>query len=155
MTVIGQWGNGKIIVNGKYIIFTKIAFLDLKAHSRNMRDKCEQVEKCQVNTYPYDFFMNIYISEFCKTRQKLVERTLLDLQASHTFSQLWEKEWERNKKYSSKKFLNKKPLISITRNGVHLAFFVAQSGVLRFRNQSLQDRYFYEQQERQTNESNP
>uniref|UniRef100_A0A1I8BDN2 VWFA domain-containing protein n=1 Tax=Meloidogyne hapla TaxID=6305 RepID=A0A1I8BDN2_MELHA len=36
--------------------------------------------------------------ELCKPRQKLVERALLDLQASNGFSQLWTREWERNRK---------------------------------------------------------
>uniref|UniRef100_A0A914L846 Voltage-dependent calcium channel alpha-2/delta subunit conserved region domain-containing protein n=1 Tax=Meloidogyne incognita TaxID=6306 RepID=A0A914L846_MELIC len=64
--------------------------------------------------------------ELCKPRQKLVERALLDLQASNGFSQLWNREWERNKK-----------------NGVHLAFFVGTSGVVRFKNESL-DRFLYD-----------
>nr|CAD2192879.1 unnamed protein product [Meloidogyne enterolobii] len=64
--------------------------------------------------------------ELCKPRQKLVERALLDLQASNGFSQLWNREWERNKK-----------------NGIHLAFFVGTSGVVRFKNESL-DRFLYD-----------
>uniref|UniRef100_A0A914I0S9 VWFA domain-containing protein n=1 Tax=Globodera rostochiensis TaxID=31243 RepID=A0A914I0S9_GLORO len=64
--------------------------------------------------------------EFCRHRRGLVARALLDLQASNGFSELWRQEWERNKK-----------------NGVHLAFFVAPSGVVRFHNQSLGDRLLY------------
>ena len=77
--------------------------------------------------------------EFCQPRRKLVDRALLDLQASMGFGQLWEREWERNKK-----------------NGVHLAFFAAPSGVVRFRNQSLEDRYLYERPPVDTdNETSP
>ncbi|KAL3096952.1 hypothetical protein niasHS_002668 [Heterodera schachtii] len=65
--------------------------------------------------------------EFCQDRRALVERALLDLHASKDFSEFWGQETERNKK-----------------NGVHLAFFVAPSGVFRFRNHSLGDRLLYE-----------
>nr|UJT32167.1 voltage-dependent calcium channel unc-36 [Heterodera elachista] len=65
--------------------------------------------------------------ELCQDRRTLVERALLDLHASEGFSELWGREMERNRK-----------------SGVHLAFFVAPSGVVRFRNHTLGDRLLYE-----------
>jgi hypothetical protein len=70
--------------------------LDRKVPSGNMQDKCELLANCLVN---YLIFFKLYFTEFCKPRKSLVERALLDLQATSGFSQLWEREWERNKKF--------------------------------------------------------
>ncbi|CAD5218469.1 unnamed protein product [Bursaphelenchus okinawaensis] len=58
----------------------------------------------------------------CRARRRLIDRLILDLQASTDFGQLWDEEWSKNKE-----------------NGIHLTFFAAPSGMIRFANQSLEE----------------
>ena len=63
----------------------------------------------------------------CRPRRRLVERLLLDVEATADFNALWDRDWERNKE-----------------NGVHLTFFSTPAGLIRFMNQSLDESVFYE-----------
>ncbi|KAI6224406.1 Cache domain-containing protein [Aphelenchoides fujianensis] len=58
----------------------------------------------------------------CRARRRLVDRLLLDLQATSTFETMWDAEWIKNRQ-----------------NGVHLTFFATPSGLIRFMNQSLEE----------------
>uniref|UniRef100_A0A1I7RU69 VGCC_alpha2 domain-containing protein n=1 Tax=Bursaphelenchus xylophilus TaxID=6326 RepID=A0A1I7RU69_BURXY len=62
----------------------------------------------------------------CRARRRLIDRLLLDMQATTDFSQLWDEEWTKNKE-----------------SGIHLTFFATPSGLIRFANQSLEE-YAYE-----------
>ncbi|KAI1715569.1 cache domain-containing protein [Ditylenchus destructor] len=65
----------------------------------------------------------------CRDRRGLVDRLLLDLQATSTLSTIWDLDWQKNKA-----------------NGVHLTFLATPSGMIRYMNQSLGD-LFYEHPE--------
>uniref|UniRef100_A0A915DEZ1 Voltage-dependent calcium channel alpha-2/delta subunit conserved region domain-containing protein n=1 Tax=Ditylenchus dipsaci TaxID=166011 RepID=A0A915DEZ1_9BILA len=65
----------------------------------------------------------------CRDRRKLVDRLLLDLQATASFNSIWDMDWQKNRD-----------------NGVHLTFLATPSGLIRFMNQSLGD-LFYEHPE--------
>lgn len=62
----------------------------------------------------------------CRARRRLVDRVLLDLQATAGLKDLWENEWKQNEDY-----------------GIHLTFFSTPSGLMRFVNKSL-DEFAYE-----------
>ena len=67
------------------------------------------------------------LPELCQTRKALVDRLLLDIQATNSFAALWDQEWKQNKE-----------------RGVHLAFFASPSGLIRYYNESLDDAYYEE-----------
>jgi hypothetical protein len=58
----------------------------------------------------------------CRARKRLVDRLLLDLQASANFDTMWNNDWLKNKQH-----------------GIHLIFFATPSGMIRFINESLDD----------------
>ncbi|KAI6171441.1 Voltage-dependent calcium channel unc-36 [Aphelenchoides bicaudatus] len=67
----------------------------------------------------------------CRARRRLVDRLLLDMQASTTFDSMWNTDWLKNKE-----------------NGIHLIFFATPSGMIRFINESL-DEFGYEEPDEQ------
>uniref|UniRef100_A0A1I7XYD9 VWFA domain-containing protein n=1 Tax=Steinernema glaseri TaxID=37863 RepID=A0A1I7XYD9_9BILA len=66
------------------------------------------------------------LPELCKSRKALVDRVLLDGEATNELENFWDLNWEQ---YKSK--------------GIHLVFFSTTSGFIKFHNQTLED-YFYE-----------
>ncbi len=63
--------------------------------------------------------------ELCRGRRRLMERVLVDVEASADFSSLWDQGWKKNQA-----------------NGVHLLFFSTPAGLVRFLNQSLDEIYY-------------
>jgi uncharacterized protein YegL len=80
-----------------------------------------------ISTYASQMRSSGKLPELCQPRKALVDRLMLDIQATNSFSSLWDQEWKQNKE-----------------NGVHLAFFVAPSGLIRYYNESLDDAYYEE-----------
>ncbi|KAI6215990.1 Cache domain-containing protein [Aphelenchoides besseyi] len=73
----------------------------------------------------------------CRARRRLVDRLLLDLQATSTFDSLWDSEWIKNRQ-----------------NGVHLTFFATPSGLIRFMNQSLEELGYEEPEDSSGSQTN-
>jgi hypothetical protein len=80
-----------------------------------------------ISTYASQMRDSGKLPELCQPRKALVDRLLLDIQATNSFASLWDQEWNQNKE-----------------NGVHLAFFAAPSGLIRYYNESLDDAYYEE-----------
>uniref|UniRef100_A0A914YYY8 Uncharacterized protein n=1 Tax=Panagrolaimus superbus TaxID=310955 RepID=A0A914YYY8_9BILA len=80
-----------------------------------------------ISTYASQMRASGKLPELCQPRKALVDRLMLDIQATNSFSSLWDQEWKKNKE-----------------NGVHLAFFAAPSGLIRYYNESLDDAYYEE-----------
>uniref|UniRef100_A0A7E4V298 VWFA domain-containing protein n=1 Tax=Panagrellus redivivus TaxID=6233 RepID=A0A7E4V298_PANRE len=80
-----------------------------------------------ITTYARQMRMQGKLPKLCEPRKELVDRLLLDLEASNSFADLWDQEWQENRK-----------------NGVHLAFFAAPSGLIRYFNESLEDAWYEE-----------
>ena len=80
-----------------------------------------------IATYASQMKMTGKLPELCVSKKHLVDRLLLDIQATTSFASLWDQEWKKNKK-----------------NGIHLAFFSTPSGLIRYFNESLDEAYYEE-----------
>ncbi|KAK0398080.1 hypothetical protein QR680_002419 [Steinernema hermaphroditum] len=66
------------------------------------------------------------LPELCRSRKPLVDRVLLDAEATNDLENFWDLNWEQHKT-----------------KGIHLVFFATTSGFIKFHNQTLDD-YLYE-----------
>ncbi|TMS37676.1 hypothetical protein L596_004560 [Steinernema carpocapsae] len=66
------------------------------------------------------------LPDLCRSRKALVERVLLDGEATNDIENFWDLNWEQHKE-----------------KGIHLVFFATTSGFIKFHNQTL-DNYLYE-----------